>query len=147
MSDDYGTFSADLNGDGTDDPAAITTHDDGSHVLVGDLDHDGTADFAAYDRDGDGVYDQAYDPSTGEVTDLPDDSAYSDAGDSASPDAGDAPGGADSADGFDATDTTDTTGTDDAAATDGSGQYADPAVVSDMLESQHEANMAVINNI
>jgi hypothetical protein len=118
MSDDYTSFSTDLDGNGTDDPAAIYTLDDGSNVLVGDLDHDGQMDIAALDSDGDGVYEQAYDPSTGTVTDLTEEADY------------DGSGG--NLDG-------------DVAAS--SGDYYDAGAVSDMMAMQHDAAMTVINNI
>jgi len=128
MSDDYSNFSTDLDGNGTDDPAAIYTLDDGSNVLVGDLDHDGQMDVAALDPDGDGVYDQAYDPKTGAVTDLTDDTAEPDYGAEY-----DGSGG-----NLDA---------DVADAGAGGGGYYDAAAVSDMMAMQHETAMTVINNI
>ncbi|MFD0581675.1 hypothetical protein [Dactylosporangium darangshiense] len=136
MSDDYTPFSTDLDGNGTDDPAAIYTLDDGSNVLVGDLDHDGQVDIAALDSDGDGVYEQAYDPETGITTDLtgsdPDYSAeYDDPG-------YDGEGG--NLDG-------DVAAAGDSAGGGDSGGYWDAGAVSDMMEMQHETSMAVINNI
>ncbi|GAA3281909.1 hypothetical protein Dvina_09935 [Dactylosporangium vinaceum] len=138
MSDDYTNFSTDLDGNGTEDPAAIYTLDDGSNVLVGDLDHDGQMDIAALDSDGDGVYEQAYDPATGTVTDLTDgagiDSSGTDGG--ADPDYSaeyDGEGG--NLDG------------DVASGAEPSGGYYDAAAVSDMMAMQHETSMAIINNI
>ncbi|MEU7875316.1 hypothetical protein [Dactylosporangium sp. NPDC049140] len=125
MSDDYTNFSTDLDGNGTDDPAAIYTLDDGSNVLVGDLDHDGQMDIAALDSDGDGVYEQAYDPATGVTTDLTDDAAPDYDGSGGNLD-GDVSGAGDASSG---------------------GGYWDAGAVSDMMEMQHETAMTVINNI
>ncbi|WP_433614477.1 hypothetical protein ACQP2P_08575 [Dactylosporangium sp. CA-139114] len=127
--DDYTGFSADLDGNGTDDPAAIYTLDDGSNVLVGDLDHDGQMDVAALDSDGDGVYEQLYDARTGEVTDL--------TGDSDPSVAADYDGSGGNLDG-------DVSG---AGGGSSDGGYYDAAAVSDMMAMQHEATMSVINNI
>ncbi|WP_432987380.1 hypothetical protein [Dactylosporangium sp. CA-233914] len=135
MSDDYTNFSTDLDGNGTDDPAAIYTLDDGSNVLVGDLDHDGQMDIAALDSDGDGVYEVAYDPATGETYDL---TGSADPGyDEYDGSGGNLDGDVVSAGSSDG----------DAASSGSSGGYYDAGAVSDMLAMQHEASMAVINNI
>nr|BFE62433.1 hypothetical protein GCM10020063_069590 [Dactylosporangium thailandense] len=128
--DDFTSFSTDLDGNGTDDPAAIYTLDDGSNVLVGDLDHDGQFDVAALDSDGDGVYEQLYDARTGEVTDL--------TGDSDPSVAADYDGSGGNLDG-------DVSSADSGSSSDGG--YYDAAAVSDMMAMQHEATMSVINNI
>ncbi|MFG2037119.1 hypothetical protein [Dactylosporangium sp. NPDC048998] len=137
MSDDYTPFSTDLDGDGVEDQAVIYTLDDGSNVLVGDIDHDGQPDIAALDSNGDGVYEQLYDVHTGVVTDLTDgadpygsDGAYDDLG------TADYDGSGGNLDG-------DISSTE--AAPDGG--YVDPGTVSDMLAMQHETSMAIIDNI
>lgn len=149
MSDDYTPFSTDLDGNGTDDPAAIYTLDDGSNVLVGDLDHDGQIDIAALDSNGDGVYEQAYDPATGITTDLTGGAA--DATDPGYADEYDGSGG--NLDGDVASGEYDGSGgnldgdVSSAGGGESGGGYYDPAAISDMMEMQHETSMAVINNI
>ncbi|MGI5244388.1 hypothetical protein [Dactylosporangium sp. CA-139066] len=133
---DYTPFSTDLDGNGTEDPAAIYTTDDGSNILVGDLDHDGTVDIAAIDSDGDGVYEQAYDPATGITTDLTDEPDYGAEYD----------GSGGNLDG-DISATADTGDSGDTAAAAPDGGYWDAGAISDMMAMQHETSMAVINNI
>ncbi|WP_238018403.1 hypothetical protein KZZ52_09190 [Dactylosporangium sp. AC04546] len=123
MSDFSGGFTADLDGDGVEDQAEIYTLEDGSNVLVGDLDGDGVADVAALDANGDGVYEQLYDDRTGVTTDLTEEPDYTAEYD----------GSGGNLDG-------------DVAAAD-SGSYYDAAAVSDMLATQHETSMAIIDNI
>lgn len=151
MSDDYTGFTADLNGDGVEDPAAIYTLDDGSNVLVGDTDGDGVADFAALDANGDGVYEQSYDANTGEYADLTGAEDYAaDPADYAT----EYDGSGGNLDGDVAAQETEDAEYDgsggnldgDVAAGE-SGGYYDPAAVSDMLATQHETSMAIINNI
>lgn len=139
MSDDYSGFTADLDGDGTQDPAAIHTLDDGGNVLVGDVDHDGQADFAALDSNGDGVYEQSYDANTGITTDLTDPSYGSD-GDLGTADYDGSGGNLDG-------DISSAETGDDTAAAAPDGGYWDAGTISDMMETQHETSMAIINNI
>ena len=106
--------------------------EDRSYML--DLDMTGQLDPISrismhVDADGDGVYEQAYDPATGETTDLTgDDYGVADY---------DGSGG--NLDG-------DVAAAESAPAA-GSGGYYDPAAVSDMMAMQHETSMAIINNI
>jgi hypothetical protein len=138
MSDDYIPFSTDLDGNGTEDSAAIYTLEDGSNVLVGDLDHDGEPDIAALDSDGNGVYEQAYDINTGETTDLTADYAtaeYEGEGGNLDGDVAAAgTGGSES-------------GAEGGTATGSEGGYWDAGAVSDMMAMQHETSMSIINNI
>ncbi|UWZ38430.1 hypothetical protein Drose_09405 [Dactylosporangium roseum] len=131
MSDEYSGFTADVDGDGVEDPAEIYTLDDGSNVIVADTDGDGEADYAALDSDGDGRYELAYDANTGETIDLTSDEL---AGYGADYD-----GSGGNLDGDVVTADPTTTGD--------SGSYYDAAAVSDMLAMQHETSMAVIDNI
>ncbi|MEV8512463.1 hypothetical protein [Dactylosporangium sp. NPDC051484] len=130
MSDDYTPFSTDLDGDGVQDQAAIYTLDDGSNVLVGDIDHDGHADIVALDSNGDGVYEQMYDINTGVTTDLTDPDYGSDDYGTADYD-----GSGGNLDG------------DISSAGAGGGGYTDAGAISDMLAMQHETSMSIINNI
>ncbi|MET7403504.1 hypothetical protein ABZS66_59535 [Dactylosporangium sp. NPDC005572] len=124
-------FTTDLDGDGVEDQAEIYTLEDGSNVLVGDLDGDGVADVAALDANGDGVYEQLYDDRTGVTTDLTEEPDYTAEYDTAEYD-----GSGGNLDG------------DVASAESGdSGSYYDAAAVSDMLATQHETSMAIIDNI
>ncbi|MER7005122.1 hypothetical protein ABT297_19020 [Dactylosporangium sp. NPDC000555] len=135
MSDDYTPFSTDLDGDGVEDQAVIYTLDDGSNVLVGDIDHDGHADIVALDSNGDGVYEQMYDINTGVTTDLTDPGYGSDGYGSADYD-----GSGGNLDGdISSAEATAGNGTD--------GGHLDAGTVSDMLAMQHETSMSIINNI
>ncbi|GAA2583487.1 hypothetical protein GCM10010399_11630 [Dactylosporangium fulvum] len=138
MSDDYSGFTADVDGDGVEDPAEIYTLDDGSNVIVADTDGDGEADYAALDSDGDGRYELAYDANTGETIDLTSDDLV-DYGADYDGSGGNLDGDVVNAEAGDTTTDTATTGD--------SGSYYDAAAVSDMLAMQHETSMAVINNI
>ena len=157
MNDDYTTFSTDLDGDGVEDQAAIVTLDDGSNVIVGDTDGNGEADYAAYDADGNGVYELGYDATTGEYIDLTtgtvtgtDADGYDGSGGNLD---GDVVAAEEQAAGYDGSggnlDGDYAAGgyaTDDYAAGDYAGTYS-AADVSDMLAMQHETSMAIINNI
>jgi hypothetical protein len=169
MSDEYTPFTADLDGDGVEDQAAIYTTEDGANVIVGDLDGDGEADFAALDEDGNGVYEKSYNALTDEYTDLtaeptdttePTDTADYDGsggnldGDIAQYDTAEYDGSGGNLDGDVSGMTTAegsvSAGTDtetETAADTGTGGYYDAAAVSDMMAMQHETSMAIINNI
>ena len=138
MSDDYTPFTADLDGDGVEDQAVIYTTDDGANVIVGDIDGDGQADFAALDEDGDGVYEQSYNALTDEYTDLTAEADTVEPADTVDPADYDGEGG--NLDGDVAATETAGTGT-------STGGYYDAAAVSDMMATQHETSMAIINNI
>lgn len=137
---DYTPFTADLDGDGFDDQAVITTTDDGANVIVGDLDGNGEADFAAVDEDGDGVYERSYNALTGENTDLT--AGTADTADTAGTADYDGSGG-----NLDGDIAKYDNAADETSAAPSTGGYYDAAAVSDMMATQHETNMAIINNI
>ncbi|MEV0728393.1 MULTISPECIES: hypothetical protein [Polymorphospora] len=115
-------FMEDVNGDGVEDIVAYEQLPDGGIIAGADTDGDGLIDVMTYDQDGDGVAEQVWEEGVGTYDVAPTEPTTE-----AAPDY-----------------TADYSS--DSAPVE-SGGYYDAAAVSDMLATQHEASMSIINNI